>query len=230
MPSVSPFSWVPVVVRLPLLLAVAYLTVAASGAHPPALPGSQVEMGVLLMSEMLLGLALAFSVHLTFGVLHFFGRLVDMQMGIGAAGIFNPAIGNTDTLVGTALGLLGTLLFFVTGAYLTLFRGLAASLEAAPLGHGFMLRGSDWLLDMLSNQFLLGFTLVAPVVIALLLLDITIAFSSRMMPQANIYFVSLPLKIGIGMLCLSVSLRFIGPAMGRLFASGFNPWQRILGS
>lgn len=230
LPSVSPFSWVPVTVRLPLLLTVSFLGIAATGTQRLALPASPLAMGLALIGEMLLGLALAFSVHLTFGVLHFFGRLVDMQMGIGAAGIFNPALSTTDTLVGTALGLTAMLLFFVTDTHLALFRGLAASLDAVPLGRGFTLQRPDWLLDMLGSQFLLGFTVVAPVVIVLFLLDVVIAFASRMMPQVNIYFISLPLKIGLGLMCLSISMRFIGPALGRLFSAGLMPWQRILGS
>lgn len=230
LPSLSPFTWVPLTVRMALLVAVAYLSLASSGAQPLALPASQLQMGATLIGELMLGLALAFSVHLCFGVLHFYGRLVDMQMGIGAAGIFNPSIGNTDTLVGTALGLTATLLFFVTNTHLALFRGLAASLQTVPLGKGMPLTGPEPLLEMLASQFLLGFTVVAPVVIVLFLLDVAIAFSSRMMPQVNIYFVSLPLKIALGLICLSISLRYIGPAIGRLFTAGLIPWQRIVGA
>ena len=230
MPAVSPFSWVPLMVRLALLLAVAAVSLAGTAGHLPPVPASQVAIGGALITEMLIGLALAFSVHLTFGVLHFFGRLLDMQLGIGAAAIFNPAVSSTDTLVGTALGLTGTLLFFVFNLHLALFRGLAASLQAAPLGQGLTAFDPGWLLDMLGGQFLLGFSVVAPTVITLFILDVVIAFASRTMPQANIYFISLPLKLGLGLTCLSLSLRFVGPAMSRLLSGGLAPWHRILGS
>ncbi len=47
----------------------------------------------------------------------------------------------------------------------------------------------------------------APAMIFLLLVDISIAFIARVMPQMNVFFVSLPLKVGVGIMVLIISLR-----------------------
>lgn len=229
-PSISPFTWAPTPARLSLLIATCFLSQMTISAISVPLPDSLLQIGILLIAEFGIGLVLAFSVHLVFGALHFFGRLLDMQIGLGAAGIFNPTIGNMDTLMSTALVLIGTMLFFTLGFYALLFRGLAASLEIVPLGSGFALHGGERIISLIGSEFMLGFGVVAPVVIVLFLLDVMIAFASRMMPQVNIYFISLPLKIGLGLICISISLRYIGPAVGHMFQDAFDSWQGILGT
>ena len=64
----------------------------------------------------------------------------------------------------------------------------------------------------------LALKFAAPALIFLLLVDISIAFIARVMPQMNVFFVSLPLKIGVGIMVLIVSLRLFQV----LFSSIYN--------
>jgi len=127
-----------------------------------------------------------------------------MQMGIA-----RPASSTRPSQHGHAAGhgprLTATAAVFVTNTHLALFRGLAASLQAVPLGRGMPLTDPDrccrcWAASSCSAT---GGGAGGDRVV---LLDVVIAFSSRMMPQVNIYFISPAVKIGLG-LSLSISLR-----------------------
>lgn len=48
---------------------------------------------------------------------------------------------------------------------------------------------------LLGQSFLLGFMVVLPVILSLLLVDVGVAYATRSMPQANVYFLALPLKL-----------------------------------
>ena len=126
--------------------------------------------------------------------LHMGGWSIDVQAGASAAVLFNPAAqGETQSLLGTLLMLVGTVLFFTLDLHLDLYRLLVASAQVLPLGQGGRLH-PDGLFGLLGGSFLLGLVLVAPVVLALLAVDIGAAYATRSMPQANVYFLALPFR------------------------------------
>ena len=53
----------------------------------------------------------------------------------------------------------------------------------------------------------LALKFAAPTMVFLLTVDVSIAFMARVMPQLNVFFISLPLKIGIGIFLLILSLK-----------------------
>lgn len=230
LPRISPFFRTPVIIRLILIVATSLLLVAVQPQSASiALPKNAPEAVVNLLGESLVGLALALALYMAFAVLDFYGHLVDLQIGFGAAGIFDPTTQSAGALLGSALTLTGVVLFFSFGFHRQMVRGLAASVVAVPLGSPITLQNPIWLVELISRAFLFGLLIVAPVVIGLFLIDLSIAFSSRMMPQVNVYFLGLPLKIGLGLVLLALSLNYAGPAIARLFQEGFASWGRALG-
>jgi flagellar biosynthetic protein FliR len=75
--------------------------------------------------------------------------------------------------------------------------------------------------------FAYGLTLVAPAVFALLLLDVALAIAARTMPQMNVFIVSMPLKVFVGLLVLAISSSYLLPAMQRVFESIPRYWERL---
>ena len=57
----------------------------------------------------------------------------------------------------------------------------------------------------------------APMMVLMLMVDVAIAFASRVMPQLNIFFISLPLKIGLGIFMLLISLRIFQSIFGYVY-------------
>ena len=66
------------------------------------------------------------------------------------------------------------------------------------------------------------------VLLTILLIDVVLSVIARTMPQVNIFIVSLPLKIFVGLLVLAISLRHLGPLTGKIFESIFEYWHRLL--
>lgn len=231
LPQVSPFSRLPGIARLVLLAVLSVLLVTATPVASIAVPaGTYAAVALAFLSEFLIGLALAFALYIAFAVLNFYGRQIDLQLGFGAAGILDPTSSHVGSVFGTALTFMATMLFFIWGFQRDLLTGMAASLRAVPLGAGVPPNDARWLVALLDRQFLYGLAVVAPIIIGLFLMDVVIAYASRLMPQVNIYFLGLPLKIGVGLVLMALSLRYMGPAMARLIENGFGAWQDALGT
>jgi flagellar biosynthesis protein FliR len=222
-PALTPFAWVPGLIRVTLLMAVAVLAMAVAPLTPVAVGIDQpIAFGLALLGESAYGLALALAVVLPMAAIGFSARVVDIQSGVAAMALFNPSVRTTESMAGTVFQWAGTLVFFALGFHLLLLKGLIVSTQLAPLGSAGLALTPGQFTEMLGAQFMLGFAVVAPVVLGLFAIDLGIAFASRSMPQANVYFVALPLKVAAAFLLLAADMTFAPRLIGRVFARAFG--------
>jgi len=180
---------------------------------------------VLAMArEFFIGLLLIVGIQVFLGALTFAGGIVDMQMGLGAASVFNPLTNSSNLLISQLFMWLGIVAILVFNVHHWLIEGYVFSLQKMPVGQMSLIIPMKGIITLFSAQFALAISLVAPVISGLFCLDLAIGFLSRTMPQMNVYFVTLPLKIFIGLLLLVLSFRYMAPVITRqvdALTSGF---------
>lgn len=231
LPALSPMRWAPPMVRIVLALGLAWLTVLA--APIAGAGGWQQPMGwvAAALGELLIGFVFGLAILVPQAALHMSGWLLDIQAGLGAASLFNPGSqGDAQSLLGTALMMLATVLFFVLDLHLDLYRALIASSQAMPIGSAAARLDLTGFLGLLGSSFLLGLMVVAPVMLGLFAIDVGVAYATRSMPQANVYFLVLPLKIIVAMGLMVVTLPFVPALIERLFRDGFARIPTMLGA
>ncbi len=231
-PALSPLSWAPALVRITLLLGMAWLTVLASPAvAPPAAWHQPAGLMLACASELLLGLSFGLAVMLPQAALAMSSAVADLQAGLSAATLFNPGGQHEQsTMTGTVWMLAATVLFFTLNLHLLLFRTMAASVAALPLGAIGLHLDVEGFMGMLGSSFLLGLAVMAPVILGLFALDLGVAYATRSMPQANVYFIALPLKVLVALLLLAMTLRFAPALLGRLYQDAFARLPAVLGA
>ncbi|GGA15644.1 hypothetical protein GCM10011408_42020 [Dyella caseinilytica] len=221
-PAFTPFNWAPATVRMCVLLA---LTMMAVGVSPvPAVrldPDNPLPLLLAMAAECVLGFTLSLAVFLPIAALGFSARVLDMQSGVAAASLLNPATHASEALAGTVVQWAGMLVFFSLGLHLLLLQGMVESVKLVPLGSGRLLVTPEMFLARLSSQFLLGLMVSAPAMLGLFAIDLAVAYASRSMPQANMYFVSLPIKVMAGIVLLAGSLRYAPPLIERMYRDAF---------
>ncbi|MET4674921.1 MULTISPECIES: flagellar biosynthetic protein FliR [unclassified Luteibacter] len=223
-PAMTPFAWAPLHVRVLLLFVVSALM---AGVAP--LSSMPHGLAAAVCSELLIGGCYGLAVMLPMASLGSAARLLDVQAGLAASTLFNPSLQTNDTTLGSALGMAGTFVFFALGFHLLVLRSLVASARFLPLGAAERMPSIEPLFAMLGSQFLLGLMVVVPVVLGLFVVDVFVAFASRSMPQANIYFLALPLKVAVVLLLLAASLRLAPVLMGRLFRDALDGANHMVG-
>lgn len=221
-------SQTPVRVRVLLGLALAALLVMGGKSWRLTEVGSFGDVLGAAIVELGIGLAFAFGVMAVFAAFLFGGRLLDLQVGFGVANLLDPITRAQGPLLGTALNLLAVVVFFAFDGHHMILRGLAYSLEQFPPGSALARLNVEAVVAHFGLIFTYGLVLVAPAVFALLLLDVAFALVSRTMPQMNVFVVSMPLKVLIGLFMLGVSMSHLQPAMRRLFESLPPYWHRVL--
>jgi flagellar biosynthetic protein FliR len=232
MPIFGPVE-VPGSIRVILAVAIAAALVSGLvGLSTAAAAASLVSVGsltVAMLSELVIGATFAFGFLAAYAATQVAGRVLDIQMGLSAASVFNPSLRSFAPLMGSILGMLGVVMFLSLDGHHLLLRALAESARATPPGTVFA--GDRFAWDALISQsgvmFAFGLTLAAPVMFALLLADIAIAFFARSVPQLNPFVLGFAIKILLGIVGLAAALRLSGSLFERLFATTFHYWEQI---
>ena len=198
--GLGPLQRVPTFIRLVLAVVTTIAILALAGVEVD----KSRSFIVIIVSEFLLGLVIFFPVQLVFAAIGFWGRLMDMQIGFSSAGIFDPGASSQESLIGTTFSLAAMSLFFLLGIHHQFLGFILFSYEIFPVGE--LISGFDIgvLTSFMTTVFSVALMIFAPVIIMLWLLDVFAGFLSKNMPQMNVYFVLLPLKISVGLYLLSV--------------------------
>jgi flagellar biosynthetic protein FliR len=216
-------------IRLLFVLIMSVSLVSALAIPPPAALHSLGGLVIAAVGELLFGALLAFGLFAVFATFQLAGRMIDLQMGFGVASLIDPATRAQAPLLGTLLNLIAVAVFFAVDGHLMLIRGLAFSIEHLPPGVSFAAIDTGSVVAQFGGMFVYALALAAPVLIVLFLVDVAMAVMARTMPQLNVFIVSMPLKIMVGLLVLIVSIRFMGPLMARIFEQLFFYWQGLMG-
>lgn len=214
-------------IRVFFILALA-VTLTSAMAVPPVPVLSPADLVVAAMSELALGAMLAFGLFTAFAVFQLAGRMMDLQMGFGIASLIDPATRTQSSLLGTLLNLTAIAVFFAVNGHHLLIQGLAFSLAHLPPGRPLEELNYAAMVAQFGGMFVFALALAAPVLIVLLLVDVAMAVVARTMPQVNVFIVSMPLKIFVGLFVLATSMYFMGPLMARIFEALFNYWQQVI--
>jgi flagellar biosynthetic protein FliR len=224
------FMGLPLHIRVALTLTFAALLVTGTGAaSSPTIPTTVAGLVQSAAAELLIGGYLAFAIFAGFAVFQFAGRIMDTQLGFGVAGLIDPSTRAQAPLLGTVLNMAAVITFFAIGGHHLLFRGLAFSLEKIPPGAQLRAIPLDQIVSQFGAMFVFSAVLAAPVMIVILLVDMSMALMARTMPQMNVFIVGLPLKIFVGLAMLAISLGYLLPVFERVFASIFGGWEHVIG-
>ena len=224
------YSYAPVPAQVKVVFVVALSAILLLGAAPSS-NGLILKPAFLLkgvLAEVLIGMVLAFSVQIVFAAFQWGGRVMDMQMGFSVANLIDPSTRTQAPMMGTILSAAALMLFYALDGHHLLMKGLAFSIRAVPPGSIVSLDDPMLIVGQFGMIFTYGLMAVAPVVFALTMIDMVIAVAARTMPQMNVFFVGLPIKIFVGLLVFATTVRFMMPFMEKVFKTMFMNWHLVL--
>lgn len=174
---------------------------------PPPMPGDAFNLGFLALSEVAVGLTLAFVAQMVFSAVEFSGQIIGMQMGLTISSIIDPTRGTQVQLMSVLQSLFATLLFLALDVHHVFIRAVIESFRVIPIG-GWHISGEliSFLVQRTSDIFVIGIRLAAPVMVSLLLASVALGVMARAFPQMNVFIVSMPLNIGLGLLIMGGTL------------------------
>jgi flagellar biosynthesis protein FliR len=204
-------TFVPARIRLSLALTLAFVLFPVVSAAVPPIPADVSGVALAVIKESAIGLMIGTILRMFMSSLAAAGELVSIQTTLGFAQTANPTQAAPSTTLGTFLGLLGLVLIMSTNLHHMFLSAIVRSYTIFPFTRAVPLGDANALaIQTLSSSFALGLQLAAPVVAFSLIFNIATGLVGRVMPQFQIYFVSSPLMIILGLSIFALSLGTIG--------------------
>lgn len=205
--------FIPVQVKVLVGAILAFsLTGLVAGPLPPYVT-HPLGFTLAVMVEALTGALLGFAAQFMFYVVQFAGDIIGFQMSLSMAQVYNPISGESSNPIGQLLTLGVLLLFVLLDGPQHVLIALAASFEAIPLGGANLAAGGPLLLQWTGAFFAAALRLSAPFLVALLLIDVALGVFARMVPQADLFSMSLPIKLLVGIGVFALFLPQVGPVV-----------------
>nr|WP_282560216.1 flagellar biosynthetic protein FliR [Motilimonas cestriensis] len=206
--SINPISMLPAQIKLYLTLIFSFVILVATKNDIEIRNFSfntYEEFFFSLSVEFLIGLTFWFALLTVYAAVYTMLKALDMQVGFNPMGIFNPSMNDSDPILTRVIIILLSLLFFILDGHYKILTLVTETVRLIPLNSGYGEIKLSTLSQLLSSQYILAVVLVLPIIIAIFWIDLILGLCNKMMPQINIYFVGLPLKIAIAMIALSFS-------------------------
>jgi flagellar biosynthetic protein FliR len=178
-------------------------------------------MGLLiLVQQMLVGVALGFASNLIFSAVEMAGDMTGLQMGLGFASFYDPQNANYVPVIAQFASTIATLAFLALDGHLQLISALAESFRAFPIGTAFPSAGAlHVLLVWAGSLFAFSLQIALPVIAALLITNMGLGILSRTSPQLNIFVVGFPVTLCVGFVVLALSLGYLVPLLEHFMAA-----------
>lgn len=164
---------------------------------------------LLVIKELLIGIATGVLARFIFAGVQFGGQLIGFQMGFGVVNILDPQTNTQVSIIAQFQNILMILIFLAIGGHLFVIKAISYSFTNVPLAKfTFSSEGYIFLVEKFGSIFLTAIKIIAPVFVTLLLLHVVMGIMARLVPQMNVLIVGFPVQIAFGLLVLLLSLSY----------------------
>lgn len=163
---------------------------------------------IILLTELLTGIALALIVQFFFAAIQLAGQIIDTQLGFGIMNVVDPLSGTQAPMIGNFKYVLAILVFLQLNGHHYFIKALFESYEYIPIGECIFLSPEfiQNYIKYFGNIFIIGCKLSMPIIGTLLITDFVLGIMARTVPQMNIFMVGMPAKILIGFFVILITI------------------------
>lgn len=171
---------------------------------------SLIDYAGLVVLESVAGLLLGFATYICTSVILLSGRIIDMEIGLSMAAMFDPLTKMQASIIGSLYQYLIMILLLISDMHLYMFKTLCDSYQLIPIGK--LVFGSSMystMLGFITQYIFIGFRLALPVFAAMLIANVVMAVLAKAAPQMNMFAVGIQLKLFIGLSAVYLTMRIL---------------------
>ena len=198
---------VPPRIRLSFAVLMALLLAPLVSKSITAVPVGVGALGGAVLHEVLVGLMIGAVLKMFVSSLTTAGEIISIQTTLSFAQTTNPAGAQSSTAVATFLSMLGLVLIMVTDLHHLFIGAIVKSYDLFPFTRAVPVNDAAALaVRTVADSFKLGVQLAAPVLVFSIVFNLATGLVGRVMPSFQIFFVTSPLSVILGLSLLGLSL------------------------
>lgn len=208
---VAPFfstKGVPNNVKIGLSVFVAYIMYNFGPEH--IYPEYNTVLGycIIVLKEVSVGLLIGLAAQLCTSVVLFAGRIIDMEVGLSMANVFDPTTNQQSSISGVILQYGVMLILYTTGLHRYLLKALMETFTLIPV-NGIHINTDKLLMSLitfLGDYIAIGFRICLPVFASITLMNIVLGLLAKLAPQMNMFSVGIQLKLLAGISVIAITM------------------------
>lgn len=177
----------------------------------------------LALQQILIGIALGFTMQFAFAAIRTCGEIIGLQMGLSFATFVDPGSNLNMPILARILDMLAMLLFLVFNGHLWLISLLVDTFHTLPIG-GEPINSNAFLALTRAGVmiFLNGLMLALPIITLLLTVNLALGMLNRMTPQLSVFVIGFPITLTVGILLMAALMPLVAPFCEHLFSEIFD--------
>ena len=190
----------PTLVRNSFMVSLAIVCIPIAVASVPAGAMLSIEWIPVVLKELFVGVCIGFCFGIVFWAIGSAGAILDTQVGLSMASIFDPIQGHQTTVHGDFLSRMAAWLFMASGGFLVFLDVLLSSYAMWPVVSYFPnlhAAGMHLFVGRFSDLMSMALVMAAPAMVLLLIIDLSFGLVNRFAPQLNVFALTLPIKAWI---------------------------------
>ncbi len=205
-----------IALRYPAAIAMAVATIGGGSIAP--VPPHLFDMALQFASEIILGSVVALVPMLVVAGAQTAGHLATGTMGLNGAQLFDPSTSSNLSDLSRIYSDIAILIFLALGGHYVAVGQLSGLSQQIQPG-SFVLTGValQTFIEQSGRIFQIGCLMAAPVVVALLLTNFVLGIISKAVPTVNVFIISFPLTIGVGLTISIIALPEVAVYLEREF-------------
>ena len=208
---------IPNQVRIGLGVALAMVLISWQPLSPQIASIGMIAYSVSIGKEIFIGTLIGFAADLAFGAIQMAGAAMGLGSGFESSRIFNPSMGEAGSAFDQIFIMTAAMVFLVIDGHHLVLMAIQKTFDVIPLNGSLPFNGMETIVHMTSTFIASGIHLALPVMTAVILADLTLGLLARVAPQVQVYFLGLPVKVGVALLALSMTFAVISPSLSSLF-------------
>lgn len=195
---------VPALPKIFLSLVIAYVVYLTIDRNAIASVPSGWMLVILSFKEAITGLIIGFMLQFVFWGVSYAGTLIGFDMGLTMAEVFNPSSDESGNVVGEFLYYGALMIFFLINGHHYIISSIKHSFSVVPLGKFVISKPVfDLIIIYSASVFIIAVKIASPIIVSFFLVHIGEGIVARIIPQMQVFFVTQPLKVGIGVAMLA---------------------------
>jgi len=177
----------------------------------------------LALQQVLIGVAIGFTMQLAFAAIRTAGELIGLQMGLSFATFFDPGSHLNMPVLARVIDMLAMLLCLTFNGHLWLISMLVDTFHTLPIGGNPVNSNAFLALTRAARLiFINGLMLALPVITLLLTVNLSLGLLNRMAPQLSVFVIGFPITLTVGLILMGLLMPLIAPFCEHLFSEIFN--------
>jgi len=164
---------------------------------------------LMIISDFFIALSIGFMIHFIFDGIQMAGQYMSYQMGFTIVNVIDPVSSSQISIISQFKQLLALFILLAINGHHYFVWMTPVSFKLIPIDK---IANPDYLfmniIKLSSEIFIIALKLSSPIVITMFFANLAMGIIARTMPQINIFILSFPLYIGLGLLLMGLFLPF----------------------